>query len=164
MIRIRPYKDSDADEILSWNPGETEFYNWTAGVLGDYPMTYEKFQGASGLMRFTAIDEKEVVGFFTARNPKDTLDELRFGFVIVKPSKRGTGCGKAMLELGIRYAFDIYQAKKVSLGVFADNPSAYHCYLAAGFREVPQEEPEVYTICGKERPCLEMEILRPESC
>ena len=37
------------------------------------------------LMPFTAFDESGMVGFFTLRNPGDSLDELRFGFVIVDP-------------------------------------------------------------------------------
>ena len=67
------------------------------------------------IMPFTAFDETGIVGFFTLRNPDESLDELRFGFVIVTPHKRGKGYGKAMLEPGIKFAFEIYGAKKVSL-------------------------------------------------
>ena len=40
------------------------------------------------------------------------MDELRFGFVTVNPHKRGKGYGKAMLQLGLKFAFEIYRAKK----------------------------------------------------
>lgn len=33
-------------------------------------------------MAFTAVDENEIIGFFTMRNSGESLDELRFGFVI----------------------------------------------------------------------------------
>ena len=40
-------------------------------------------------MPFTAFDESGILGFFTLRNPNESLDELRFGFVIVNPLSRG---------------------------------------------------------------------------
>ena len=41
MIRLRPYKDSDAEKILAWCADEKSFYQWTAGVMGDFPLTRE---------------------------------------------------------------------------------------------------------------------------
>ena len=157
MVRIRPYKDSDEEAILSWCQEEDTYYKWTAGVLGEYPITAAKFRKTADLMRFTALEETEVVGFFTVRNPKNTLEELRFGFVIVAPHMRGKGIGKAMLQLGLEYAMRIYKAKKVTLGVFEDNPSAYWCYRSAGFRETGERE--TYCIRGENRTAIEMEYL-----
>ena len=39
MLRIRPYKKADAETILSWCRDKRAFYQWTAGVMGDYPIT-----------------------------------------------------------------------------------------------------------------------------
>mgnify|MGYP000183500076 CR=1 FL=1 len=78
--------------------------------------------------------------------------------LIVNPEKRGQGYGKNMLKLGLKYAKDIYGANKVSLGVFENNESAYYCYKATGFEEVPQDEIEKYTVMGEEWNCLELEI------
>ena len=158
MIRIRPYKQSDTEEILSWCQDEKAFYQWTAGVIGAYPVSKAEFAQLNRLMQFTALDEKEVVGYFTARNPKDTLDELRFGFVIVRPDKRGLGYGKAMMQLAIRYAFEIYGAKKVSLGVFENNPSAYYCYKSAGFQDVITQQDETYHVMGEDWVCRELAV------
>ena len=33
MLRIRPYKASDADTILSWCQDEKTFYQWSAGTV-----------------------------------------------------------------------------------------------------------------------------------
>ncbi len=158
MIRIRPYKDTDAEKILSWSRDEKSFYQWSAGMLGSFPTTPEQLAELGKLMRFTALDEKEVVGFFTLRNPRPTLDEVRFGYVIVDPDKRGGGIGREMLRLGLVFARDVYRAKTASLGVFENNTSAYRCYLAAGFREVPQETPESYHVMSESWNCKEMEI------
>ena len=160
MIRIRPYMPTDGDSILSWCRDERVFYQWTAGIIGEYPPTAERFDLLGRLTRFTAIDEKEIVGFFTMRNPGDTLEELRFGFVILDPAKRGKGLGKEMLRLGIRYAFDIYGAKRVSLGVFENNPSAYFCYKAAGFRDVVSDTQESYRVLGEDWNCRELALER----
>lgn len=99
MLRLRPYKEADAEKILSWCKTEEAFYKWTAGVLGEYPISKEQFQKVNSVMAFTAIDENEITGFFTMRNPGESLDELRFGFVIVDSEKRGKGYGKAMIQL-----------------------------------------------------------------
>lgn len=156
MIRLRPYKATDADIILSWCKEEKAFYQWTAGVLGHFPITTKEFAFVETLMPFTAMDDKGIIGFFTLRNPNASLDELRFGFVIVDPGKRGKGYGKAMLELGLKYAFEIYGAKRASLGVFENNLAAYHCYKAAGFQDVAVDNTEIYRIMDEEWKCREL--------
>ena len=43
MLRLRPYNKSDAEIIMSWIKDERAFYKWTAGVLGEYPISEEQF-------------------------------------------------------------------------------------------------------------------------
>ena len=81
-------------EILSWCRDEKAFYQWTAGILGSFPISEKEFRFVESLIPFTAFDETGIVGFFTLRNPGKTLETLRFGFVIVNPEMRGKGCGK----------------------------------------------------------------------
>ncbi len=158
MMNIRPYEDSDAQTILSWCKNEEEFYKWSAGVLGEYPITEEEFGFVKSAMSFTAYDENDIIGFFTLRYPGGVTDELRFGFVIVNPEFRGKGYGKAMLRQGLKQAFSIYGADKVSLAVFENNESAYYCYRAVGFRDVFSEETEIYHVMGQDWKCKEMEL------
>ena len=158
MIRLRPYRDPDAGAILSWIRSEREYYQWSAGVLGTYPPTEEQLEKLSALMRFTALDGKEPAGFFTLRNPKETLDEVRFGFVLVDPGKRGRGIGSEMLRLGLRFAKDVYRAEKASLGVFENNEAAYRCYRAVGFRDMVLPEAEAYDVMGERWTCRELGI------
>lgn len=157
-LTLRPYTPTDADRILSWSPDAHAFYQWCAGVLGDYPITKDQFAFVERNTAFTAVDGEEIVGFFTLRRPNENPDEWRFGFVIVDPDKRGSGYGKAMLELGINYAREVIGAKKLSLGVFENNESAYHCYKAVGFQDVVLEETEKYAVLGEEWNCLELEM------
>ena len=141
-LRLRPYQLRDAEKIVTWCEGEEAFYKWSAGILGQYPLTAERFNktmaardNAGHYFPFVVEENGSPVGFFILRQSGEEPQELRFGFVIVSPDVRGKGYGKKMLELGIRYALELYHAKKVSLGVFANNPGAYHCYRALGFRE-----------------------------
>ena len=128
--------------------------------MGKYPITGKEFGFVESLMPFTAFDKNGIVGFFTLRNPEGKPDELRMGFVIVDPERRGCGTGKEMLLLGLRYAFGIYGAKKVSLGVFENNDPAYYCYRAAGFKDADPEETKAYQIMGEEWKSREMFIER----
>ena len=160
MLRIRPYKAADANAILSWCDNETAFYQWTAGVMGSFPITQNEFKFVEALMPFTAFDESGIVGFFTLRNPDGNLDELRFGFVIVNPERRGKGCGKKMLQLGLKFVFDIYGAKRASLGVFENNLSAYYCYKAVGFEDVTLDTTETYSVLGEEWRCKELFVIK----
>ena len=145
MLRLRPYNKNDADIILSWSKDKISFYKWSAGVMGKYPISKKKFVFVENLMAFTAIDDDEIVGFFTMRRPSESFDELRFGFVVVDPAKRGEGYGKAMLKLGLKFAKEI-------------NESAYYCYKAVGFKDVVLEKTETYTVLGEEWKCLELEM------
>lgn len=158
MLRLRPYNEKDTEIILSWSKYEIAFYKWSAGVLGEYPISKEQFGFVNKLMPFTAINDDEVIGFFTIRRPSENFDELRFGFVVVDPQKRGQGYGKRMLQLGIKFAKEIFGAKKVSLGVFENNESAYYCYKAVGFQDIVLEKTEKYTVLGEEWKCLELEM------
>ena len=65
-----------------------------------------------------------------------------------------------MLKLALKYAFEIYGANRVSLGVFENNKSAYYCYKAAGFEDVILDETETYQVLNEEWKCIEMAIER----
>jgi ribosomal protein S18 acetylase RimI-like enzyme len=67
-----------------------------------------------------------------------------------------------MLKLALTYAFEVYGAKKVSLGVFENNESAYYCYKAAGFKDCISEAPETYEVLGEKWTCKEMIALYGE--
>lgn len=154
MMRIRKYTSTDAATILSWTHDEKAFYQWSAGVLGTYPITEEDFAFVENLDAFTAYDDDGIVGFFTLRKPSEQ-NILRIGFVIVDPDKRGKGYGKQMMKLALGIAFE-RGADAVSLGVFENNLPAYYCYKAAGFEDVVLDETETYEVLGDTWNCREM--------
>lgn len=142
MLRVRPFRQGDASEIVKWCDEELAFYKWTAGIMGPFPLTEERLiEVTSGRVDnkryfpFVAEYEGKTVGFFTMRDPDGQDKELRFGYVIVSPEIRGKGFGRQMLLKGIKFAFEVYGTDTVSLGVFENNPSAYACYKSIGFTE-----------------------------
>ncbi len=165
MLRLRPYKKSDAKYVVSWIKDEVAFWKWCAGLFGEYPISnddmnthYASFDNVDSHFQMTAFDESGVVGHLIMRFTDEEKQVLRFGFVIVDDTKRGKGYGKEMLQLAIQYAFNILKVEKITLGVFENNSSAYQCYKAAGFREIQEEECKSYQVLGEEWKCLEMEI------
>ena len=161
-LTLRAYRPEDAETVLSWCTDERAFYQWTAGILGPWPPTEAAFAFVEGLTPFLAEAAGRPAGFFTLRQPEKTKKELRFGFVILDPALRGRGLGREMLRLGMDYAFQVRGADAVTLGVFENNPRAYHCYRAAGFREVFLSPTETYAVLGEAWPCREMRRDRPD--
>ena len=168
-LRLRPYKPSDANAITSWIKDEISMRKFSSDRYKTFPITAEdmneKYLDYNGdciesdnFYPFTAFDESGVVGHLIMRYTDEEKKVLRFGFVIVDDTKRGMGYGKQMLNLAIKYAFDILKASKLTLGVFENNKSAYHCYKAAGFKEVLTKENVYYDILGEKWKCIEMEV------
>ncbi len=168
-LRLRQYKPCDADRIVSWIKDEDALRKWSADRFGNFPITSEdinnKYFNNNGdcteddnFYPVTAFDEDGVVGHLILRYTDKEKKVIRFGFVIVDDSKRGKGYGRQMLTLAIKYAFDIFGAEKITLGVFDNNQSAYRCYKAAGFTETGEE-----ILCeffGEQWRQIEMEIKR----
>lgn len=168
MLRLRPYKPSDAETILKWIKDEDAFRKWSTDRYPHYPITVDdmnyKYMDCNGdcaepdnFYPMTAFDNSGIVGHLIMRFTDAEKSTLRFGFVIVDDSKRGMGYGKQMLGLALRFAFDILKVQKVTLGVLENNPGAYHCYKEAGFKDVPMDEPEYYQLMGEMIKCLELE-------
>lgn len=163
MLRLRPYKKCDAKEIVGWIKDEVAFRKWCADRYDKYPISaedinnyYAAFDDSDSFFEMTAFDESGVVGHLFMRFLDEEKKELRFGFVIVDDAKRGKGYGKGMIQLAIRYAFEILKVQKITLGVFENNKPAYCCYKAAGFREAEACKAKYYHFFGEEWKCLEL--------
>lgn len=165
MLRLRPYKNCDAEYIVSWIKNEISLYQWSADQFGKYPITaedirqyYAGYADSDHLFAMIAFDESGAVGHLLMRFLDEEKSILRFGFIIVDDSRRGKGYGREMLSLALKYAFEILKVKKVTLGVFENNPAAYRCYSSLGFREETPRKTTCYPILGETWECLEMEF------
>ncbi len=165
MLRLRPYRESDAQYIVPWIQDERAFYLWSAGRLGEYPITskalneyYAAYRKQDDFFVMTAFDEAGVAGQLLMRFLDEAKLHLHFGFIIVASDRRGKGYGQEMLHLALKYAFDILKASKITLGVFETNQKACACYKKVGFRPNPHKEPDIYRLMGEEWTCMELEI------
>ena len=168
MLRLRPYKKCDASKVVSWIQDEDIFYKWSAGRMGRYPLTAETLINHHEAQDYTddyfpmvAVDGDTVVGHILMRFPTADTSVLRFGFVIVDGSLRGKGYGKQMMEIALKYAFEILQVKKVTIGVFDNNAPAIACYQSVGF--VDTGIIEEYDLKGETWNCLELEATNHEA-
>lgn len=170
LIRLRPYKPSDAWHLLDWWEGasEEDFLKWSAGKF-EYPLTIEQLdtyfsewclRNDDGWL-MTALDEAGTpVGHFILRLADYEAGTLRMGFIVVTPHVRGKGYGKQMVSQALRYTFEILGMERVSLGVFENNPQARACYEAAGFRK-KEYVPDYLEYGGAVYGAYEMEAVRP---
>lgn len=172
MLRLRPYKPQDAQYIAKWIIDEKQYYQWSADRMNDYPLTAEKLNAyydemgqSDSFWTMTAIDEDGIPrGQMIMRFLDEAKNDLRFGFIIVDTAVRGKGYGKEMLQLAIRYAFEILRVQRVSLGVFANNPGAAYCYASVGLTEKAEKsryQVKVTPSTGEEVwECIELELLK----
>lgn len=163
MLRLRPYKKCDAKYIANWIKDERTLHQWCVDRF-QFPLTgemiaahYDEMNDRDDFFGMTAFDNSGVVGHLFIRFPDEEKKTARFGFVIVDDEKRGKGLGKEMVSLAVKYSFDILKAEKVTMGVFENNLSAYHCYKAAGFEDIILPEDEYLDIGSEKWKCLELE-------
>ena len=147
MLRLRPFRSVDAKTIITWTSEPKEFYMWSAGLLGDFPVSEQKLLNAvserernTKYFPLVAFDEDGPVGFLTIRTPGGDDKKVALGYVIIDPKKRNKGYGKEMLKLCLKFAFELYGADEVSLDVFDCNKQAYNCYKKVGFKETGKQE------------------------
>lgn len=160
---LREFKPEDADTIVSWVSDENVFYLWSAGTLGEYPLTadrlIENYKNNPQIYHLVLEDDGQMIGQIIIRYPNaDDLETVRLGYVIVDSSIRGKGYGNALIKEAISYAKDKLKAKKITIGVFEDNEPAKKCYFSNGFKLVEQEKPEIFELPGRQWVCLELEM------
>lgn len=168
-MRLRPYKSCDAAVIEKWIQEKEVFQKWSGSRFGEFPIDArvidDKYCKANGdcseednFYPWTAVDEdNNIVGHFIMRYTNGDNRQLRFGWVIVDDTMRGKGYGKQMLLLGLKYAFEIFGARKVTIGVFENNEPAHRCYKKVGFADTGIIKSEPWNI-------IEMEILKEDVC
>lgn len=162
MLRLRTYKNSDAEKIVSWLQDKTIFSRWSFGML-EYPLTVESFQKFMVQLLedertwlLTAMDETgEPVGFFGMTKADYVQNSVHLCYIVVSDRCRGKGYGTRMLMLALQYATELLQMERVTLRVFAANEPARHVYQKVGFR-FESREAEYVTSMGQEHEVYRM--------
>lgn len=141
-MRLRPYIPSkDYGYIQKWVNDERIHALWCANII-PYPLTLAEMQAAlekdaqdwGGCAFVATEDDGRQIGFFVlAVNESNNSGFSKY--VIVDNDIRGKGYGSRMIELMLKYAFDIAGVSSVQLNVFDTNNSAKRCYAKLGFME-----------------------------
>ena len=142
MLRLRPYKPSDAGHLMDWLKDERTVRLWRADRFS-YPLTgeqldqyWEDFLSDENAWIFTAVDGSgKPCGHFSFRRVDYHKNSAHMGFIVVDPMERGKGYGREMVTLALRYAFSLLRVERVTLGVFTVNEAAHRCYLSVGFQD-----------------------------
>lgn len=141
-MRLRPYiHTKDYKYLEKWVNDERVHAMWCANLL-PYPVTeaglqeiLDKEAKERGGSAYVATDESGItIGFFVY-SVNTSNNSGFFKFVILDNEIRGKGYGTQMLELALKYAFDITGVASVQLNVFDINGRAKRCYEKAGFVE-----------------------------
>lgn len=141
-MRLRPYIGcKDYDFIKNWISDERAHAMWCANLI-QYPIEKNNFDEimSEAAKRFgdspyvVTENDGTLIGFFCYSANLDT-NEGMLKFVMVNPDYRGKGYGKAMLQLVIKYAFEITKVESVQLNVFPENIRAKKCYESVGFTD-----------------------------
>ena len=165
-MELKRFQIQDSAIICSWIQDEKSLYQWSAARFGKFPLAendlnedYVPKMKDGRFIPLNAYDEEgKLVGHLYIRYPEVHDDRIvRFGFIIINPAVRGCGNGRKMLRLAIDYARNVLGASKITLGVFANNDSARHCYEAVGFRAA--RKTELYKMPIGDWECIEMELI-----
>lgn len=153
-MRIRPFRESDSSYIGQWIEDERQHALWCANQLpfgfSGQEFTQDVRKGEEqGSSSFTAVREDgEPVGYFYL----NIRNEDSYGFmgkIIVDSRERGKGYGRQMMELAVRYAFELADLDRLELMVFEENAAARALYGKIGFREA-EYQPESFPL-GEEK-------------
>lgn len=141
-MRLRPYIPcKDFNIIKEWIADERLHAMWCANLI-QFPIEKENFERImnEAAERFgdspyvVTSDNGELIGFFCYSVNLET-NEGMLKFVMNNPEYRGKGYGKKMLQLAIKFAFEITDVQAVHLNVFPENTRAKRCYESVGFTE-----------------------------
>ncbi|WP_299128819.1 N-acetyltransferase [uncultured Vibrio sp.] len=162
-MEINRFKDSDADEIVTWFTSLEDYVLWGGRTFG-WPLEAASIIERSQepqveLYTFstssTNSNTNELLGFMEFQRMSDS--ELRFCRVAIHPNQRGKGLGQSMIESALEAAKQIPDVTTISLAVFQQNHGAKRCYDKAGF-QVVDKEPKFKEFNGNTWPLYQMEL------
>lgn len=141
-MRLRPYISAkDFDQIKNWITDERTHAMWCADRF-EFPLNkdnFDKYLEKIAYERedyaFVATTDEDITVGFLCYGVNYETNEGMLKFVIVDPEVRGKGIAGQMLDLIVRYGFEITNVDAVHLNVFTENPRARRCYEKAGFVE-----------------------------
>ncbi len=160
-MRLQPYiANRDFNYVAKWIDNERDHALWCANNF-PYPLMWESFHDSlKDIMErwianaFVATDDcGNSIGFFNY-SVNTGSNEGFLASVIVDDKLRDKGYGREMIQLALRYAFEITGVELVELNVFNENTKAKRCYESIGFverrveRDIFKYKDELWSRCN----------------
>ncbi len=159
LYQLRRFHPTMASIVASWVNDAHELF-WLAPKTFP-PLTPEKVIEWAGVDArpwvMTRGDAEEVVGYVELNPMPGQPRHLWIGHCILRPSDRGVGLGRRIVELSLEEAFLARRASRVSLVVFPDNTPAILCYRRVGMVDAG-EQVKYFRTTGRQQRMLQMSI------
>ncbi|MFP6901852.1 MAG: GNAT family protein [Opitutales bacterium] len=136
--RVRSFDESNLTTLLSWTKTMRELRLWAGGTFPRMPdeSTFREHLQRKTVRSYQAEDRwGGFIGY--AELVGKSGGALTLCRVIIDPTRRGLGSGKAFVELLSRTAFGQLGFKRLLLNVFTFNTPALRCYRSLGFHPLP---------------------------
>jgi RimJ/RimL family protein N-acetyltransferase len=139
---------ADVAPILEWISGPDELVQWAGPALFAWPLTLAQLESyvagasAAGRRVFRPVpagarggdEQTGLLGLCELGESSTRHRSAKVCRVLVAPSHRGEGVGRAMVSLLADIAFGEHEVHRLHLNVYSFNEAAIRCYQAAGFR------------------------------
>ena len=163
-IYLRKMTLEDTDDIIRWRNAKhvMERFLFREPLTRDMHLQWIAKKVETGLVEQFVICEKESrkgVGSFYFRDIDKVNRTAELGIFLGEESALGKGYGTEAVRLGMEYAFNVMNLKKVILRVLSENQTAIHSYEKNGFCVIP-ERMEKMVLDGKEETVIFMESNR----
>lgn len=174
MLKLRKFKDRDADTVASWLKDEYTFNLWSAGKYNRFPISgddisdyYAKNKNLTAYVAYesgiTSVNNSdELVGHFMINCENQPSKTALLGCIIINPEKRGCGYGKEMLLLAVKTIFESGEINSIRINVFGHNKSAIACYSACGFKMMTNDTVSEFLCMNEKWRLIGMELSKPE--
>ena len=138
-IRLRPFQPQDYPRLLAAIDNPEALMQW-AGPFFRYPLDTTQLEGYRASAEGQAATRRIYTACDATGQPVGHIElndidghAARLCRVLVDPSRREQGLGRAMVRRALQVGFDELHLHRIELGVFDFNLAAIRCYEQEGF-------------------------------
>lgn len=143
LIKLRPFKEEDYKHTFNWRADAelrklAQFHSFPVTEPLEKEWLESMLHSKSDKDISFAIEElkdEKLIGYFQLKKINWISRIGWLGIIIGDKDARGKGFGKEAMQLGLHYAFDMLNLRKISLEVLSENLAAIALYKKFGFEE-----------------------------
>ena len=142
-VKLRPFKEEDASATLAWRQdrelikmAEFHYYPVTPELEKEWLLNILNSKSKTSIyFAIEDISASKMAGFFHLKDIDYISRNAWLGIIIGDTESRGKGYGKETMQLGLGYAFNYLNLRKILLEVLDVNTPAINLYTSLGFKE-----------------------------